>query len=223
MKKHAGSSFRPMSARFACITGCASVAVLAACATTGPPGSPGIDENLPASAHLLETATYRFSLSVLDTRRVPVPGTVESNYPIETWEREIMGMISIADTRGVTLQTGEKLLDGHEPCRIDIAGRIESGDSEFELECGEVRLKLHQVNGEIVEGTGFAWVRTDQGLELCTARNSAACRRRMREGRSRHVTGYSWREGTLRLERTDGAGGHSRVATASSGSSVPAG
>jgi len=80
----------------------------------------------------------------------------------EIFEQEVVGLISIADTQELTLQTGERLLDGREPCRSDVADLLTSGDAEFEIQCDDVRLRLNLRNGEIVGGTGFAWILTDR-------------------------------------------------------------
>jgi hypothetical protein len=120
---------RPSCGRFARIVIVASVAVLSACASTSPPELRGFDESLHASAFVLQPDSYRFTFFVhgLD------------------YERDVVGLISVDDGDLMDVQYGDRFLHGHEPCRIDITGQLESSDSEFEVRCGTVRLKLHQV------------------------------------------------------------------------------
>lgn len=170
----------------------ASVALLSACATTNAPQPRDFDESLHASAFILQPDSYRFTYFAHGV----------------DYERDVVGLISTDDGQMVSVQYRDRLLRGHEPCRIDITGQLESSDSEFEVRCGAVRLKLHQVNGEIVDGTGFTQVRTNQGFEQCGIRNGRKrCLRRVREGRARVATGSAWRSGSLRLERLTETGG----------------
>jgi hypothetical protein len=195
-----------MFGRLTCVAVATSAAILSACASTRPPGVWDFDDRPPNREGPVDTATYRFSFSVHALRRVEVSGRFTSNY--ENYERDIVGVISMGETRVLALQTGERLLEGAEPCRIDVARQLEDRDSELEVQCADVRLKLHQVNGRIVDGTGFAWVRTDQGSEACISpigRNG--CLLRQRQGRANMVTEYAWRSGSLRVERVAEPGG----------------